>query len=110
MILTRAAVIVCALGLLGLIAACRAPGDASGIRWQKPDTSESQALDDELDCRRRASAEIEREARRERIFTDDGLIRPGSLDGMMARHDATLRVNRLASECMRRRGYVPAPR
>ncbi len=99
-----------ALAFLGLAGACRAPEDAGGIRWQKPDTSETQMLGDEQDCRRRAQIEGERDARRERIFGDDGLARPGSFEGMMSRHDATQRIARLAAECMRRRGYAPAPR
>ena len=105
---TRAAAL--AVVLLGLLGACRQPGDASGIRWQKPDTSETQMLGDEQDCRRRAQIEGERDVRRERIFGDDGLARPGSFEGMMSRHDATQRIARLAAECMRRRGYAPAPR
>ena len=106
----RAMSIAFALIWLGLTAACRAPEDSGQVRWQKPDVDEKQMLGDEQDCRRRALAEVERETRRERIFGDDGLARPGTYDAMMARHDARVRADRLAAECMRRRGYAPAPR
>ena len=102
--------IVFVLFALGLAAACQAPADQGGTRWQKPDVDETQMLTDEQDCRRRATAEVERETRRERIFGDDGLARPGTLDAMMTRHEANRRTDRLASECMRRLGYAPAPR
>ena len=95
---------------LGLVAACRAPEDSGQVRWQQPDVDETRMLGDEQDCRRRATAEVERETRRERIFGDDGLARPGTYDAMMARHDARARADRLAAECMRRRGYTAAPR
>ena len=86
------------------------PEDGGGARWQRPDTGEIQKLDDEQECRRRAGAEVERETRRDRIFGDDGLARPGSLEGMMARHEATRRIAKLTAECMQRRGYGPAPK
>ncbi len=95
---------------LGLTAACRAPEESGQIRWQQPNMDETQLLRDEQDCRRRALAEVERESRRERIFGDNGLARPGTYDAMMSRHEARLRTDRLAAECMRRRGYAPAPR
>lgn len=106
----RATSIVFALFTLSLTAACRAPGDQDGTRWQKPDVDETRMLADEQDCRRGATAEVEREARRERIFSDDGLARPGTYDAMMNRHDARARADRLAAACMQRRGYAPAPR
>ncbi|OHC82849.1 MAG: hypothetical protein A3G73_03805 [Rhodospirillales bacterium RIFCSPLOWO2_12_FULL_67_15] len=96
--------------VLGLVAACRAPEDSGQVRWQQPNVDETRMLGDEQDCRRRATAEVERETRRERIFGDDGLARPGTYDAMMARFDARARADRLAAECMRRRGYAPAPR
>lgn len=99
-----------AFAWLGLTAACRAPEESGQIRWQQPNVDETQLLRDEQDCRRRALAEVERESRRERIFGDDGLARPGTYDAMMSRHEARLRADRLAAECMRRRGYAPAPR
>ncbi|MEK7246773.1 MAG: hypothetical protein AAB223_12225 [Pseudomonadota bacterium] len=106
----HAALIVGAIVILGLTAACRAPGDSGGVRWQQPDVDDARMLGDEQDCRRRATAEVEREARRERIFGDDGLVRPGTYDAMMTRHDARARADRLAAECMRSRGYTAAPR
>ncbi|MCC7016074.1 MAG: hypothetical protein IT564_02590 [Rhodospirillales bacterium] len=99
-----------ALVWLGSAAACRAPEESGQIRWQQPNVDEAQLIRDEQDCRRRALAEVERESRRERIFGDDGLARPGTYDAMMSRHEARLRAERLAAECMRRRGYAPAPR
>ena len=104
--MTRVAVMIA----LGLVAACRAPGGEGQIHWQQPDVDETRMLADEQDCRRRAAAEVERETRRERIFGDDGLARPGTYDAMMSRHDARGRTDRLAAECMRRRGYTSAPR
>ena len=95
---------------LFILAGCRAPGDSSPVHWQKPDTDEARMLDDERDCRRGATAEVEREARRERIFSDDGLARPGAYDAMMGRFDARARADRLAAACMQRRGYTSAPR
>jgi hypothetical protein len=92
------------------VAACRAPEGPGRVLWQKPDVDEKQALGDEQDCRRRAQAEVERESRRERIFGDDGLARPGTYDALMTRHEAGRRADRLAAECMRRSGYTPAPR
>jgi hypothetical protein len=71
---------------------------------------EARVLADERDCRRRAEAEVERAARRERIFADDGLGRPGSFDAMMTRYDAQRRTTDLIAECMKRRGYAPAPK
>lgn len=94
---------------LGL-AACRAPGDSGPMRWQQPDTDEARTLADERDCRRRAESEVNRESRQDRIFGDDGLARPGTYDAMIARHDAKRRIDKLAAECMRRRGYSPAPK
>ena len=98
-----------------LLAACRAPGESgpgqSGLGdWRRPDTDETRALADERDCRRLSQAEVDRESRRDRIFGEDGLGRPGTYDAMVARHDAQRRIDRLASECMRRRGYAPAPK
>jgi hypothetical protein len=92
------------------LAACRAPGETGPVRWQHPDANEEKTLADERDCRRRAESEVDREGRRDRIFGDDGLARPGTYDAMMSRHDARQRVDRLTAECMRRRGYGPAPR
>lgn len=94
---------------LGL-AACRAPGESGPIRWQRPDTDETRTLADERDCRRGAENEVGRETRQDRIFGDDGLSRPGSYDALIARHDARQRADRLVAECMRRRGYSPAPK
>ncbi len=99
-----------ALAAASLLAACRAPEEASKTRWERPDTNEIQQLKDEDDCRRRAKVEIEREARRDHLFSDDGVMRPGSFDAAMSRHDAARRIERLAAECLRRRGYAPAPR
>ena len=90
------------------LAACAAK-DATPTRWQQPDTDEARALADERDCRRLAQAEVERDSRRDRIFGDDGLARPGSFDSMMARHEARSRIEKLIADCMRRRGYAPAP-
>jgi len=95
---------------LAQLAACRQPEDLGKVLWQQPNVDETRMLADEQDCRRRANAEVEREARRERIFSDDNLARPGSYDALMFRHDAARRTDRLAAECMRRRGYAPAPR
>jgi len=89
------------------LAACAAK-DATPTRWQQPSTDEARALADERDCRRLAHAEVERGSRRERIFGDDGLVRPDSYDAMMARHDARVRIDKLVADCMRRRGYAPA--
>jgi hypothetical protein len=106
----RTASITFALAWLGMTAACRAPADPVPVRWQQPNMDEARTLRDEQDCRRRALAEVERESRRERIFGDDGLVRPGTYDAMMTRFDARARADRLAAECMRGRGYAPAPR
>ncbi len=96
------------LAALGLLAACRAPEEANRIRWERPDTNESQQLKDEDDCRRRAKVEVEREARRDNIFSDDGVMRPGSFDASLSRYEAARRIERQAAECLRRRGYAPA--
>lgn len=93
----------------GLILAACAARDATPTRWRQPDTDETRALADERDCRRLAQAEVERDSRRDRIFGDDGLARPGSFDAMMARHEARARIDGLIADCMRRRGYAPAP-
>lgn len=106
----RITVSVLALLVSGALAACRAPEDLGQVRWQQPDVDETRMLRDEQDCRRRATAGVERETRRERIFGDDVLARPGTFDAMMTRHEAGVRTNRLAAECMRRLGYAPAPR
>lgn len=94
----------------GLILAACAAKDATPTRWRQPGTDETRALADERDCRRLAQTEVERDSRRERIFGDDGLVRPDSYDAMMARHDARVRIDKLVAECMRRRGYAPAPK
>ena len=100
-----------ALVLVGLaLAACRAPEEANRMRWTRPDTQETQQFKDEGECRRMADAEVNREARRGAIFTDDALMRPGSFDASMSRYEAARRIERLAAECLRRRGYVPAPK
>ncbi|MBM3564779.1 MAG: hypothetical protein FJX42_01535 [Alphaproteobacteria bacterium] len=91
-----------------LLAACRAPEDPGKIRWQNPAAGEEQQMRDERECRRQAEAETERAARRARIFDDDGLMRPGSYDAMMSRHEAVRQTNRLMADCLRRRGYAPA--
>lgn len=92
------------------LVACRAPVELGPTRWQQPDTDEARTLADERDCRRRAESEVDRESRRDRIFGDDGLSRPGTYDAMIARHDAKQRADKLAAECMRRKGYNPAPK
>jgi hypothetical protein len=100
-----------ALALIGLgLVACRAPGESPPTRWQQPDVDEARTLADERDCRRRAESEVDRESRRDRVFGDDGLARPGTYDAMMSRHDAKRRADKLFAECMRRLGYGPAPR
>lgn len=100
-----------ALAIMAFLAGCRAPAEeASRIRWQRPDTAETQQLKDENDCRRRASAEVERDVRRDNIFNDDAIMRPGSFEGSMSRYEAGRAIERLAAECLRRRGYAPAPK
>lgn len=99
-----------AVAALGLLAACRAPEDVGRTSWQRPETDEAQQLKDERECRRRAESEVERDVRRDRLFSDDGIMRPGSYDSMMSRHEAARRIERLTADCLRRRGYAPAAR
>ena len=97
-----------AVAPLGLLAACRAPEDVGRTSWPRPETDEAQQLKDERECRRRAESEVERDVRRDRLFSDDGIMRPGSYDSMMSRHEAARRIERLTADCLRRRGYAPA--
>jgi hypothetical protein len=98
-----AALIALALG------ACATP-DAPGTgRWQRPDTTEQQAAQDESYCRSRANAEVDREFRREGALRNEDIATPGSLETMMGRHEARRRAQNLFGDCMRTRGYSRVP-
>lgn len=92
-----------------VLAACAGPPAATGGRWYKANTPESQVAADEGECRRRAVAEVDREVRRDQALRDAPPATAGSFETAMTRYEAERRIGRLFESCMRRLGYSREP-